>query len=88
MWGFTGRREIFRHFLSDFSAPAYTTPREQCFWNSYAVYTLDYAAASRARTDCSYRSLTLYDQDWQRNSASGDAGRREQQHAPVITSSR
>src|SRR5712692_1227285 len=64
--GLYGAQGNFQAFLGDFSAPAYTdTSLNNVFKNSYAVYTLDYAAASAGQNlIVQYRSLTLYDQDF------------------------
>src|SRR5713101_7300439 len=64
--GLYGAQGNFQAFLSDFSAPAYTdTSLNNVFGNSYAVYTLDYAAATAGQNlIVQYRSLTLYDQDF------------------------
>ena len=64
--GLYGAQGNFQAFLGDFSAPAYTdTSLNNVFGNSYAVYTLDYAAASAGQSlIVQYRSLTLYDQDF------------------------
>jgi hypothetical protein len=64
--GLYGAQGNFQAFLSDFSAPAYTDASlNNVFANSYAVYTLDYAAASAGQNlIVQYRPLTLYDQDF------------------------
>jgi len=64
--GLYGAQGNFQAFLGDFSAPAYTdTSLNDVYGNSYAVYTLDYAAASTGQNlIVQYRSLTLYDQDF------------------------
>ncbi len=64
--GLYGAQGNFQAFLSDFSAPAYTdTSLNDVFGNSYAVYTLDYAAASAGqKLIVQYRSLVLYDLDF------------------------
>jgi hypothetical protein len=64
--GLYGAQGNFQAFLGDFSAPAYTdTSLNNVFGNSYAVYTLDYAAATAGQNlIVQYRSLTLYDQDF------------------------
>jgi hypothetical protein len=61
-----GEAGNFQAFLSDGSAPAYTdTSLDNVFGDSYAVYTLDYSAASAAQTlIVEYRSSRVYDMDY------------------------
>jgi len=64
--GLYGARGNFQAYLSDFSARAYTdTTLINVFDNSYAVYTLDYSAASAGQSlIVEFKSLTLYDFDF------------------------
>jgi len=64
--GLYGARGNFQAYLSDFSARAYTdTTLTNVFDNSYAVYTLDYSAASAGQSlIVEFKSLTLYDFDF------------------------
>ena len=64
--GLYGVQGNFQAYLSDFSAKAFIdTSLSNVFDNSYAVYTLDYAAASAGQSlIIEYRSLTLYDQQF------------------------
>jgi hypothetical protein len=64
--GLYGVQGNFQAYLSDSSAKAFTdTSLSNVFDNSYAVYTLDYAAASAGQSlIIQYRSLTLYDQQF------------------------
>src|SRR5262249_5467448 len=61
-----GAQGNFQAFLSDFSATAFTdTSLSNVFDNSYAEYTLDYAAASPGQSlIIQYPSLTLFDQEF------------------------
>jgi hypothetical protein len=64
--GLYGGKGNFQAYLSDFSAPAYTaTPSSEYYGNFYAVYTLDYAAASAGQTlTVRYTADTLFDADY------------------------
>jgi hypothetical protein len=64
--GLYGAQGNFQAYLSDFSAPAYTdTSLSSVFKNAYAVYTLNYAAASAGQTlTIKYSPKTLYDGDF------------------------
>src|SRR5205823_3074459 len=64
--GLYGARGNFQAYLSDFSAKAYTdTSVSNVYDSSYAVFTLDYAAASAGQDlIVQYRSMTLYDFDF------------------------
>jgi len=64
--GLYGAQGNFVAYLSDFSAKAFTdTSLSNVFDNSYAVYTLDYAAASAGQSlIVDYRSSALYDQQF------------------------
>ena len=64
--GLYGARGNFQAYLSDFSARAYTdTTLTNVFDNSYAVYTLDYSAASAGQSlIVEFKSFTLYDFDF------------------------
>ena len=64
--GLYGAKGNFQAYLSDFSGQAFTdTSLDNVFDNSYAVYTLDYAAASSGQTlIIQYKALTLYDFDF------------------------
>jgi hypothetical protein len=64
--GLYGAQGNFQAYLSDFSAPAYTdTSLDNVFGNAYAVYTLNYAAASAAQTlTVKYTATALYDADF------------------------
>ena len=64
--GLYGAQGNFQAYLSDFSAKAFTdTSLSNAFDNSYAVYTLDYAAASAGQNIIiEYRSLALFDQQF------------------------
>jgi len=64
--GLYGAQANFQAWLSDFSSPAYTdTTLSNFFGNSYAVYTVTYAAASSGQAlTVRYRSLKLFDQDF------------------------
>ncbi len=64
--GLYGAQGKFQAALSDFSAPAYTdTSLNSIYGNVYAVYTLNYAAASAGRTlTIQYTAKTLYDADY------------------------
>lgn len=62
--GCYGAQAKFQATLSDFSAPPYvdTTTLSNVFGNSYAVFTLDYAAASPGQTvTVTIRSTKLFD---------------------------
>jgi len=61
--GLYGAGGEFQAYLSDSSAPAYTdTSLNSVYGNAYAVYTLNYAAASRGqRLTVKYTAKTLYD---------------------------
>jgi hypothetical protein len=64
--GLYGAEGNFQAWLSDFSAPAYVdTTLSDVFGNSYAVYTLTYAAASaNQHLNVRYRSKNLFDLDF------------------------
>ena len=64
--GLYGARGNFQAYLSDFSARAYTdTTISNVYGNSYAVFTLDYSAASAGQSlIIQYRSMALYDFDF------------------------
>jgi hypothetical protein len=64
--GLYGAVGNFQAYLSDMSAPAYTdTSLENVFADSYAVYILDYRAASAGENlIIQYRSKELYDFDY------------------------
>jgi hypothetical protein len=64
--GLYGGSGNFQAWLSDFSAPAFTDRSlTNAYENSYAVYTLDYAAASAGQTlNIKYTSDYLFDQDF------------------------
>jgi len=64
--GLYGARGNFQVYLSDFSAKAYTdTSVSNVYDSSYAVFTLDYAAASAGQDlIVQYRSMALYDFDF------------------------
>jgi Big-like domain-containing protein len=64
--GLYGAQGDFQAYLSDFSAPAYTDMSlGSVFGNAYAVYTLNYAAASAGQTlTIKYTPKTLYDGDF------------------------
>src|ERR1044071_5823811 len=64
--GLYGAQGNFQGYLSDSSAKALTdTSLSNVFDNSYAVYTLDYAAASAGQSlIIQYRSYTRYDQQF------------------------
>ncbi len=64
--GLYGARGNFQAYLSDFSARAYTdTTLSNVYGNSYAVFTLDYSAASAGQSlIIQYRSMALYDFDF------------------------
>jgi len=61
--GLNAAQGNFQAYLSDFSAPAYTAASPgSIFGNAYAVYTLNYAAASAGQTlIINYAAKTLYD---------------------------
>jgi hypothetical protein len=61
-----GVQANFQAWLSDFSAPAYTdTSVSNVYDDAYAVYTLDYAAASAGQSlIVQYRVDTLFDGDF------------------------
>lgn len=64
--GLYGAEGNFQAYLSDFSAPAYTdTSLSNFLGSSYALYSLDYAAASvgQSLTIC-YRTRTVFDMDF------------------------
>jgi len=64
--GLYGAQANFQAWLSDFSGPAYTdTTLSNFFGNSYAVYSVTYAAASSGQAlTVRYRSFKLFDQDF------------------------
>src|SRR5205814_3310015 len=64
--GHYGAQGNFQAWLSDFSAGAYLdTTLSNSYQNVYAVYTLNYAAASSGQTlTVRYRSLKLFDFDF------------------------
>jgi hypothetical protein len=64
--GLYGAQGTFQAFLSDGSAPAYSdTSLNDIFSDRYAVYTLEYSAASAAQTlTVQYRASRLYDMDY------------------------
>jgi len=64
--GLYGGKGNFQAYLSDFSAPAYTaTPSSEYYGNFYAVYTLQYTAASPGQTlNVRYTADTLFDADY------------------------
>jgi len=64
--GLYGAQGNFQAWLSDFSAPAFTsTSLSNVFGNAYGAYTLTYSAASSGQyLRVRYRSLKLFDQDF------------------------
>jgi len=64
--GLYGAKGNFQAWLSDFSAMAFTdTSLENVWSDSYAVFTIDYTAASAGQSlIVQYRSLDLYDLDY------------------------
>lgn len=64
--GYYGASANFQAWLSDFSAPAFTDKTlTNAYGTSYAVYSLDFAAASAGQTlNIKYTSDYLFDQDF------------------------
>ncbi len=64
--GLYGAQGNFQAYLSDFSTKAFTdTSLSNFFDNTYAVYTLDYSAASSGQSlIVRYRALTTFDQEF------------------------
>ena len=64
--GLYAAQGVFQAYLSDFSAPAFTDSSLSSFYdNLYAVYTLNYAAASAGQSlRVTYTAKTLFDADF------------------------